>query len=329
LSITSDLSFIGNNATNLRSIRFAPGSTLSGGSDVGCVYVSGADLYYTDTSNNVVRITQGGSVTGATGSITNLVSPASAVYSSGSETITFQSNTNAAANLDAGSITIRDTATNAKGITLKSPLSLAADYSVTLPGALPVSTSFVALDSSGNVSATIPVAGGLTTSNLSASAGIVGTQLANRTITSVNIGNGEVTYNEIGSNTIIGGNISNNVDLPGSNPSVNGGFIIVSGNANNPHNLAITTGNITTSSTVGRGVGWSVASASAITSTVTFSTAFIDVPVITATFEGVVFGASTFVGITAASTSAFTIIHSNGAGTGKIGVNFTAIGRRS
>lgn len=153
LSITSDLTFINNNATNLRSIRFTAGSTLNGGSDMRCIYVSGVDLYYTDGDDNIIRLTQGGSIAGSNGNITGLVSPASVVYNPLSGVFTFESDTSTAGDIDAGSITIREMAANAKGVTLQSPISLAADYSITLPSALPGSQKFVTLDASGNMAA--------------------------------------------------------------------------------------------------------------------------------------------------------------------------------
>src|SRR5689334_1355011 len=61
LNITTDLSFGSANATAIKSARFtAQGSPLSGVADLGCVYVSGADLYFNDKNGNQVRLTSGG-----------------------------------------------------------------------------------------------------------------------------------------------------------------------------------------------------------------------------------------------------------------------------
>lgn len=163
LNINSDLTFIGNNATNLRSIRFSSqGSALSGAQDLDCAFVVGNDLYYRDGNGVSVRITQNGAVAGTPGSIANLVSPASASYSSASKTFIWQSDTNKPANLDAASIVLRNLVTSSFGLTL-SPPSLSNDYSITLPP-LPGSTLPVLIDSSGTMST-----GTIGTSELSSS----------------------------------------------------------------------------------------------------------------------------------------------------------------
>lgn len=66
LNITIDLPFNDNNATTLRSSRYtSQGSPLSLVTDIGCTYVSGADLYYNDTIGNQIRLTQSGSIVSA------------------------------------------------------------------------------------------------------------------------------------------------------------------------------------------------------------------------------------------------------------------------
>lgn len=147
MNISSDLSFGQNNATLLRSTRFvAQSSPLALSPDVGCAYVSGADLYFNDTSGNQVRITQSGGVAGSPGSITGLVSPASVTYSA--PTFVFQSGVNTAGNLDARSVVFRNSAVSSFGLTLNPPAAMAADYNLTLPP-LPAVDSFVTLNSSG------------------------------------------------------------------------------------------------------------------------------------------------------------------------------------
>lgn len=156
LNISSDLSFQGNNATVLRSTNFqAQSSSLSLPTDVGCLYVSGVDLYYNDENGNQIRITQSGSVAGSSGTITGLPSgTASASYVSGSQTFVFQSSTNTPANIDGCSFVLRNFLANSKGLTLSPPAAMASDYSLTLPN-LPASTKLVTLDSSGNFGASV------------------------------------------------------------------------------------------------------------------------------------------------------------------------------
>lgn len=160
LSISSDLSFLSNNAVNLRSSRYASQiSPLIGALDLNCVYVSGVDLYYNDGNGNQIQITQGGGIAGSPGSISNLTSPASASYVAADSTFVWQSDANTAANMDGGSVLIRELVANANAVTLASPGSLAADYTITLPATLPSSQKFVTLDNSGNMAASWAVDG--------------------------------------------------------------------------------------------------------------------------------------------------------------------------
>lgn len=172
MSIISDLSFGGNNATDLRSLRFDPqGAPLALGTDLGCIYVAGDDLYYNDTSGNQIRFTQSGAIVGAPGTITGLVAPASAVYTPFNQTFTFESNTNVPANLDIGSITLREMTTSPFGITLQSPSALAADYVITMPPSLPSNQSTLVVDGSGI--ATFVAGGPVPTGSIIAFAGPV------------------------------------------------------------------------------------------------------------------------------------------------------------
>ena len=158
INITTDLSFGGNNATNLRSTRYtAQGGALAAGSDIGCTYVAGVDLYFNDVNGNQIRLTQGGGVAGTPGSIANLLFPASVTYVTGTQTFVFQSSTATAGNIDVGSVIIRQVLANANGITLSSPTNLAANYTLTLPSALPVAKRNLAVDTSGNIYATSAV----------------------------------------------------------------------------------------------------------------------------------------------------------------------------
>ncbi len=148
MDINADLPFNGNNLTTARSIQFtAQGSPLV---DLDSVYVSGVDLYYTDGSGNQVRITQGGSVTGSTGTITGLPSgTASASFAAG--TFTFQSATNTPATMAVGPLVIGAQIASPKTVTLGASASQPANYNMTLPLALPGSTSIFDVDSAGNM----------------------------------------------------------------------------------------------------------------------------------------------------------------------------------
>jgi hypothetical protein len=157
IDITADLSFNGNNATTLRSARFNPqNSPLGGASDIGCLYESGVDLYYNDGNGNQVRITQSGSVTGSTGTITGLPSgTASASYSS--PTFTFQSATNTPAQMAVGPLIIGRNTANPPTVTVQPSSSQVLNYGLTLPGSLPATQGVLSVNSSGT--ATFPYIG--------------------------------------------------------------------------------------------------------------------------------------------------------------------------
>ncbi len=153
LNINAALPLNNNNLITARSVRFqVQSAALALAADIGCLYVTGVDLYYNDISGNQVRLTQSGAVAGTPGSIANLVSPASATYVSGSQTFVWQSAANTPANMDGGSFIFRNVTASSKGATVSAPAALAADYSLVLP-TLPAAQSFMTLDASGNMAA--------------------------------------------------------------------------------------------------------------------------------------------------------------------------------
>jgi len=158
ININSDLTFnASNNAIALRSVRFAiQSANLSGPADLGCLYEVGVDLYYNDGAGNQIRITQGGSVAGSSGTITGLPSgTASAAFVSASGTFIFQQATSTAANLDVGTVIIRYPGSYptpaGNYIALEAPTSLASGYALTLP-ALPSQTNVMTLGTGGIIS---------------------------------------------------------------------------------------------------------------------------------------------------------------------------------
>lgn len=157
LNINSDFPLQGNNLTLVRTVRFqVPSIQPASASDLLCLYSFGQDLYYRDGAGNQVRITQGGSITGAAGNITNLTSPASVTYVSGTTTFVFQAAANTAGNLDAGAVILRNLTASSKGLTLSPPSAMAADYTITLP-ALPLSaTSILSISTGGAMGIIVP-----------------------------------------------------------------------------------------------------------------------------------------------------------------------------
>jgi hypothetical protein len=156
LNIDDDLSFGNFAAVDLFSAEFTSQiSPLIGDNFVSIV---NGDLYFNDGSGNQVRLTAGGVVNVAgVGGITGLAGTTAAVtYSDLIKTFTFTQDASEAANIDAGNLTVHEPGVpGADGVSIKSPVSLAASYDLTLFPSLPVSGSkFVRLASTGALSAT-------------------------------------------------------------------------------------------------------------------------------------------------------------------------------
>lgn len=226
LNINSDLTFQGNNATNLRTTRYVPISLGSlTGTDLGVIVVDSAgDLYYVNEAGLQIQITNSSGIVGTPGSISGLVSPASASYVSATGTFVWQQNSGVAANMDAATYLLRYPGSyptpTGNYIALAAPSTLATGYFLTFPAALPSTLSFVTESSSGQLA------------YISASGGITGSMIAAATITGSNIA----------ANTISGSNIVSSVALAGS-PSV-AGSLTVGGDLFLPSTLVFTANNV-------------------------------------------------------------------------------------
>lgn len=95
ISLQSDLTFNSFNATSLRTSRysaFGAGTLATSGTDLGCVYVSGTDLYYNNTNGVPVQITSGSTIIPpSSGNIVGLTPPAAATYVPSSAMFVFTS----------------------------------------------------------------------------------------------------------------------------------------------------------------------------------------------------------------------------------------------
>lgn len=153
MNISTDLSFAGNRATDVKSVVFnAQISPLPATApDLGAIYVAGVDLYYNDENGNRVRITQNGGVVSGSGGITGLVPPASASYVSADSTFVWQSDINTPANMDFASAIFRNLVANSFGLTLNPPAAMGADYSLVLPQLPVTNPKVLTIDTSGNI----------------------------------------------------------------------------------------------------------------------------------------------------------------------------------
>ena len=146
LNINTDLSFNSHFATDVAGVEFVAQITLP---SVNTIYQSGVDLYFADGVGNQIRITEAGGIAGTPGSIANLVAPASASYVALSSSFLWKSNTTIPANMDNGSVTIREVVANGNGVTLSAPTGLSANYSLTFPTALPATRNILTVDNAG------------------------------------------------------------------------------------------------------------------------------------------------------------------------------------
>lgn len=169
LNINADLSMGGNSLLLTKSMQLVAQSSPPAS---GSLYRSGVNLYYVDGNGANIPLTNAGTIAGASGSISGLdptISPfPSAAYVSLSSTFVWQSGTNIAANMDFASAVLRNSSPNSTyALTLSPPDSLGVNYGLTLP-TLPSSNSFMALSTTGVMSATVPVSHGITRANLAA-----------------------------------------------------------------------------------------------------------------------------------------------------------------
>lgn len=192
ININADLPANNFNITTVRTVRFTEqNAVLTDPEDLNSIYDVDGDLYYNDGDGNQVRITQSGAVAGSPGSISNLVAPASASYVAASTKFVWQSDSNVAASLDCRSIILRNSSASSYGMTMNPPSGMAANFSVTWP-ALPASSKFMSMDSSGNIGASWAV----DNSTLEVSSNTV--QVKDSGIVTSKIADAAVSYQKLG-----------------------------------------------------------------------------------------------------------------------------------
>lgn len=194
ININSSLPFNGNAAANVGYLNLA---TLTTPPPLNVsVFSLGVDLYYLDGNGNSIQITSGGSVFSTSSGISSGTNSASFV----SNVLVVNSAPGIPANIQVGSVLLGNGTFGTKFLTLSPPAAMAANFSLILPS-LPVSTSFMTLDTSGNMAGSIPIANGITASNI-ANQTVTATQIANQTITATQIANATITSTQMAANSV-------------------------------------------------------------------------------------------------------------------------------
>ena len=163
INLISDLEINGHSLLNTNALFLATQLIPLPSSNTGCVYQVNGNLYFNNGNGLALPITNSTGVVGKPGSITNLTAPAGANYVALNGTVVFQSNANTAASLDLASIFLRTPGvTNSNALLLQAPTLGTSpggntQITLTLP-AVPVSNSYVTIDTSGVLSGSMPVA---------------------------------------------------------------------------------------------------------------------------------------------------------------------------
>lgn len=216
LNINTDLQFNSQSAVGLLATVFnaqtLPTNTLQALSVApGTETTPLQDLWYTDNAGNKVQITSGGALNAVTTTVLGIT------YSLGTFTFTQTQSgfPTTPANLDAGNITIRPLVPGtANGVTLTPPAGISSAYNIALPNPVVV-PSFLTMDISNNISGSIPIAAGITQSNLANNS--VGTaQIIDSNITTAKINNLAVTFAKLQALNIVSANsVPRNVGTTG------------------------------------------------------------------------------------------------------------------
>lgn len=162
LNITDELSMNGNQLTNVDAIGLETLNAPASGSNR--VYNDSGDLYYKDGNGTSVRITQNGGLAAASfGGISGLSGTDGTATFAGLSTFVWKKDATAYATMENGPVKLYsgNDAAPTSGIILESPDGLASDTTLILPYQLPADINFMLLSGSGEITASIPVTGGI------------------------------------------------------------------------------------------------------------------------------------------------------------------------
>lgn len=292
LDINASLSMNNNNLTLTKSIIFYPQSpSLSGVAPyLGCIYVSGDDLYYNTVGGQQVQITSGGTLNAVSSGISSGTNVASFV----SNILTVIQSAGVAGAIDAASYVLRYNGSypspSGNAIILQAPSTLASQYSITFPVSPPPSTRPIFMTTTGILSAGLITnaqidASTILGSNIAAGT-ITGSNIDSQTITASNIQANTITNNEINSAAaILGSKLATNVVLPGSAVSADSRILVVA-NSNDATNIAVVQGRVNSNGTAVTGnIGFTSTRNGLGDYTVTYSAALGKVPSVCVTLE--------------------------------------------
>ena len=177
------------------------------------LYESGVDLYYNDGSGNQVQITSGGMVNATSSGISGGTATAAFV----ANVLIVNQNTNTPGDIKCGSVFIGNNTVSSYYVEVSAPNALAGNYQLVLP-AIPGSTLFLTLDTSGNiktasnVSAAQIASGSITGAQIVSGAALAGNVTVGGTFTATGAisTSSTVTANNTitGANLVTGGSIT-------------------------------------------------------------------------------------------------------------------------
>lgn len=171
LSIGNDLPLNGNSLTSVKSIDF---SQQISNATLNSLFVgTDGNLYFNDgASDPSIQITAGGIVNVVGSGISS--PPATASFVSSVLVVNAESNT--PANIQGASLLLGNNVAASKFLTLSPPSAMVADFSLVLPS-LPGATSFLSLDSSGNIAPAVATSHGITGSNIQTNVNLPGSSV--------------------------------------------------------------------------------------------------------------------------------------------------------
>lgn len=154
------------------------------------INTAAGELYYNDAAGNQIQLTSMGGINLASlGTIGGdySTSTASLAYASISSLFTFTSSAGVYAKINTGDLKIYERVSSGKSVEIKTITGLGADYTLTLPAAVPLSTLPVKMASTGALSTSQ-----IATADIANSA-VGSTQIANDAVTTAKLANGAVT----------------------------------------------------------------------------------------------------------------------------------------